>query len=313
MKRRLGATFLESPRDRRLRKDLREMEQLREDSTIMDFEALGDPPDKYRILFQGPGLVEEGGQLVPSAPHELEISLGAQYPRALPNIRWLTPIRHPNIMAGNQPCLGSYTFTPRQKLTDLVELLWDLQRMAIFGPEIRGWDPRLKGVELPLDPRVLRDRVEAPACPVETPEGVEDVFIIEGHKPRMGIMAPENIFGVCLAIHQRQDNQLRIIALIRNELTRMQLILKIDIDAKGELDFINPLICDGGAGTFEEARSRFEATLIQDTYQMLCVTDLFLEDLSPFLLQHVEDPPAPALDEILDMVEECLLDVKKSP
>ena len=44
-RRRMGATFLETPRERRLHKDLREMEQLRDDSTIMDFEVLGDPPN----------------------------------------------------------------------------------------------------------------------------------------------------------------------------------------------------------------------------------------------------------------------------
>ncbi len=50
----------ESPRLRRLRADLRAMEQLRSDSTILDFDIPGPmhggPPETYLIRFHGEGL-----------------------------------------------------------------------------------------------------------------------------------------------------------------------------------------------------------------------------------------------------------------
>jgi hypothetical protein len=207
-RRKMGAApFFESPRDRRLRKDFREMEQLRAESTILDFVAGGDPPDRYVVTLSGPGLMVDGsGRIVPTDRHQVEVVLGADYPRSLPQMRWLTPIAHPNI-PGGRPCLGTFVMTPYRRLTDVVELLWDMQRMALFGPEAYNgpWPEIRKQQGFPLDPRVLRDRTAPPqACPLPAPEGEEDILIIEGSRrsrmrreAALGLMPAPESYSVC--------------------------------------------------------------------------------------------------------------------
>ena len=46
----------ESPRIRRLRNDRKALEQLRAESSILDFDAVGEPAEKYIIRFYGQGL-----------------------------------------------------------------------------------------------------------------------------------------------------------------------------------------------------------------------------------------------------------------
>ena len=43
-----------------------------------------------------------------SSKHHVEIKLGSSYPRTMPEIRWLTPIYHPNISEIGMVCLGGY-------------------------------------------------------------------------------------------------------------------------------------------------------------------------------------------------------------
>ena len=70
-----------SPRIRRLEADYKAMLDLKKDSTILDFETSGDPPDRYHIIFKGNGLVEKDGKVTIGRHHEADIRLGAEYPR----------------------------------------------------------------------------------------------------------------------------------------------------------------------------------------------------------------------------------------
>ena len=51
----------QSPRIRRLRTDLKALETLKADSTILEFEARGKPPGEYLVRFLGKGFARDSG------------------------------------------------------------------------------------------------------------------------------------------------------------------------------------------------------------------------------------------------------------
>lgn len=151
----LGANPFMNPRNRRLEKDFREMKALAEVSPVLEFEAQGDPPEKYLLRFHGLGLTEKG----PLDLHEVLVQFGADYPRSMPHIHWQTPILHPNI-SGGTPCFGNFTMNPQVRLVDLVEILWDMTRMAVYNAHTNeSWARLRKQYDFPLDPRTIRGEV----------------------------------------------------------------------------------------------------------------------------------------------------------
>ncbi|MDG3006774.1 ubiquitin-conjugating enzyme E2 [Paludisphaera mucosa] len=159
----------DSPRLRRLRNDLTALERLRAESTVFDFRAQGDPPHLYRITFRGKGLRRDGGKVKFAAAHEVEIKLGSSYPRSIPEIRWLSPIHHPNISEIGMVCLGGYGthWVPSVQLDELCTMLWDMARYHNFdvrSPYNRDaalWAGNQTAIPFPTDPRPIRDVREA--------------------------------------------------------------------------------------------------------------------------------------------------------
>src|SRR5690349_15170076 len=96
----------ESPRLRRLRSDLAALERLRDASSVFRFKSFGQPAQRYLLEFRGKSLMRERGKVVVRERHEIEIKLGASYPRNMPEIRWLSPVYHPNISEIGMVCLG---------------------------------------------------------------------------------------------------------------------------------------------------------------------------------------------------------------
>jgi len=181
MRYRIGAVF-KTPHTILLSKELEDLKKLKKDSTILDFEAFGDPPEKYLITFDGATLVPKGGKdkfpssdfniedIAIGGPQQVEISLSVDYPRHLPQIRWLTPIVHPNIWGHGTVCLGNFgsQWTPYFKLADLLEILWDMARLAVLNPRSAGtggrnaeglWNRVYDEFKFPMDRRPLRDKV----------------------------------------------------------------------------------------------------------------------------------------------------------
>jgi ubiquitin-protein ligase len=150
---------------RRLRTDAAALERLAAESTILKYKASGKPPQKYIIEFQGKGLARESGKVVIRSIHRAEIKLGASYPRSMPELRWLTPIYHPNISEIGMVCLGGYGthWVPSLKLDALCVMLWDMARY--YNYDIRSpynrdaalWAAHQTSIGFPLDPRPLRD------------------------------------------------------------------------------------------------------------------------------------------------------------
>src|SRR5262245_51493340 len=100
MTHRMGA-FFKTPRTICLANAYKEMLELQKDSSILEFTTEGDPPDKYHIVFHGKSLVPKGeGKIGFGNRQAVDVRLGVEFPRVRPEIRWQTPILHPNISGG---------------------------------------------------------------------------------------------------------------------------------------------------------------------------------------------------------------------
>ncbi len=156
----------ESPQMRRLRSDATAMTQLLEESSVIRYRTAGKPPQRYLIEFRGRSLTREKGKVTFRDHHEVEIKLGASYPRTMPEIRWLTPIYHPNISEIGLVCLGGYGthWVPSLHLDELCQMLWDMARY--FNYDIRSpynrdaalWAANQTTFAFPTDDRPLRDK-----------------------------------------------------------------------------------------------------------------------------------------------------------
>jgi ubiquitin-protein ligase len=155
----------QSPRMRRLRNDRAALERLRSESSVFRFSAQGDPPGQYHIVFQGKGLWRDRGKVKTLETHRLEIKLGASYPRTMPEIRWVTPIYHPNISEIGMVCLGGYGthWVPSVQLDELCIMLWDMARYhnydirSPYNRDAALWVANQTAILFPTDPRPLRD------------------------------------------------------------------------------------------------------------------------------------------------------------
>jgi ubiquitin-protein ligase len=195
----------ESPRIRRLRSDLKAMEALRAESTILEFEARGNPPAEYLVRFLGKGIARGPDQLriVIQEVHEVNVRLGASYPRVTPELHWKTPIFHPNVSGSGNVCLGGYGthWVPSLNLDELCEMLWDMVRYANYdvtspyNREAADWARRQHQYQLPVDPRPIRDKlagVQPPAKPGTLRVVAEEVLFLDGEEPVTAeLVAPE--------------------------------------------------------------------------------------------------------------------------
>ena len=183
----------ESPRLRRLRSDLAALERLQAESSVFDFRSNGRPPQHYVVTFQGTSLSRDRGKVGVRDHHEVEIKLGASYPRTMPEIRWITPIYHPNISEIGMVCLGAYGthWVPSLALDELCVMLWDMARYqnydirSPYNREAAQWAANQATFRFPMDHRPLRDaraalgRVEAPS-PEKAPEEPHPKFPAQG-------------------------------------------------------------------------------------------------------------------------------------
>jgi ubiquitin-protein ligase len=168
----------ESPRIRRLRNDFTALDRLRSESSVFQFKASGSPATQYQITFLGKGLCRDRGKIKIVHLHRIEIKLGASYPRTIPEIRWLTPIYHPNISEIGMVCLGGYGthWVPSVQLDELCTMLWDMARYhnydirSPYNRDAALWVANQTSILFPTDSRPLRDlraaqgRMESPSA-----------------------------------------------------------------------------------------------------------------------------------------------------
>lgn len=160
-----------SPRQRRLDADFRSVQKLDAESSIFSFLASGDPANRYRLEFDGPGISRDSnGKIRVVDHHEVIVELGASYPRMVPNLLWQTPIFHPNISNNGVVCLGGYGthWVPSLTLDEMSTMLWDMIRYKNFdiqspyNREAALWARDQKAFTFPLDDRNIRDLVNNP-------------------------------------------------------------------------------------------------------------------------------------------------------
>lgn len=162
----LGAKF-KTPMTMRFEREYKDLEALVADSTILEMKAQGDPPDHYVFTFNGKSLVparDEDGVKIGDR-QQVEIRLGTAYPRRMPEVHWQTSIVHPNI-SSSSVCLGNFSanWSPNIRLADLVEVLWDMSRLAILNPahsydrRAGAWEEMDRKYGFPVDKRPLRNR-----------------------------------------------------------------------------------------------------------------------------------------------------------
>ncbi|WP_254054046.1 ubiquitin-conjugating enzyme E2 [Singulisphaera sp. GP187] len=141
------------------------MERLGSESSVLRFRAEGKPAQRYVVEFRGRSLARERGKVSIRDRHEVEIKLGSSYPRTMPEIRWLTPIYHPNISEIGMVCLGGYGthWVPSLNLDELCGMLWDMARFhnydirSPYNREAALWVANQSSFLFPLDARALRD------------------------------------------------------------------------------------------------------------------------------------------------------------
>ncbi|MFO0888874.1 MAG: ubiquitin-conjugating enzyme E2 [Isosphaeraceae bacterium] len=148
-----------------MRNDLAALERLASESSVFEFKASGNPPAQYSITFNGKGLCRDRGKVRIAHVHHVEVKLGASYPRTMPEIRWLTPIYHPNISEIGMVCLGGYGthWVPSVQLDELCQMLWDMARYhnydirSPYNRDAALWVANQTSILFPTDGRPIRD------------------------------------------------------------------------------------------------------------------------------------------------------------
>jgi ubiquitin-protein ligase len=168
-------------RDTRLRNDHRRMLDLTSGNDLIAIEEVqGDPAETYVIRFncRGVSAMEASGPVF-SDIHRVWISLPVEYPTRPPQMRFLTPVFHPNINEeGTYVCVD--TWYPSKFLDDLCIMLGRMIQYKNYNPssplrlDAAQWaveHPEL----LPVDRRPLH-----PATPetADTPESEIDIRIV---------------------------------------------------------------------------------------------------------------------------------------
>ena len=128
-------------------------------------QSQGDPPNQYFVSFQGRSLWRDRGKVKTLDTHRVEIKLGSSYPRTMPEIRWITPIYHPNISEIGMVCLGGYGthWVPSVQLDELCIMLWDMARYhnydirSPYNRDAALWVANQTAILFPTDARPLRD------------------------------------------------------------------------------------------------------------------------------------------------------------
>jgi ubiquitin-protein ligase len=142
----------QSPRMRRLRADQKRMEELAQQSDLIEFKAIsaknGLPPERYIVTYKCKGIVgvDRSGKPKLGSRHQVEIYLHNQYPQRWPGMKWLTPVWHPNINHINgSVCVDAAWWTASRSLDRLVLMIGEMVQYKNFHDDPTKppfpWDP----------------------------------------------------------------------------------------------------------------------------------------------------------------------------
>lgn len=149
-------------RETRLRNDYERVRDLAHRSEFISILATdGDPPEKYLIRYTCRGIekVAPSGSPVLCDVHEVSLYLHAEYPLKQPQLKWQTPIFHPNIHVTGAVCIGAWW--PAKTLDELLLTLGEMIQYKNFDPKdpmnsrAASWSLRHKHL-FPIDKRELK-------------------------------------------------------------------------------------------------------------------------------------------------------------
>lgn len=121
----------------------------------------GDPVEKYLIRFtcQGVEKINSAGKPQLRDSHDVSIYLHAEYPLKQPQLKWHTPIFHPNIHVTGAVCIGAWWAA--KTLDELLLTLGEMVQYKNFDPKdpmnskAAAWALRHKHI-FPIDRRSLK-------------------------------------------------------------------------------------------------------------------------------------------------------------
>ena len=123
-------------RETRLRNDYQRIRDLVDRSDFIHVVATeGEPAEKYLIRFTCRGVekVSPGGKPVYRDTHDVSVYLHSEYPLKQPQLKWLTPMFHPNIHVTCAVCIGAWW--PAKTLDELLLTLGEMVQYKNFDPQ----------------------------------------------------------------------------------------------------------------------------------------------------------------------------------
>jgi ubiquitin-protein ligase len=164
-------------REDRLNADNGSLSALDQSSTIFSMEVTGQPPDRYTITFTGKGLGRDPSnqsEVTTVELHQIDLRMPYAYPLSPPDIRWITPIMHPNVSFSGFVNLADVgiVWTRETPIELVIERLWDVARGEYLNLDkatnfsAKNWFEKQVEFALPVDRRGLRDRAPGAASNV---------------------------------------------------------------------------------------------------------------------------------------------------
>lgn len=153
----------------RIENDFAALAALASSSTVFSFVKVDGDQDRFIWRFRGKGLTKGiSADAIPElqSEHELEVRLPMMYPDTGPDVRWLSPIFHPNVSYSGFVLLADVDldWNSGMGLDVVCERMWDVIRLEranlerATNPAAKRWWEEQKQFALPLDARPLRDR-----------------------------------------------------------------------------------------------------------------------------------------------------------
>lgn len=151
-------------RETRLRNDYERVRDLVNRSEFFHILTTdGDPPERYLIRFTCKGVekILPNGDPVYRDVHEVSLYLHAEYPLKQPQLKWQTPIFHPNIHVTGAVCIGAWW--PAKTLDELLLTLAEMVQYKNYDPKdpmnskAAAWSLRHKSL-FPVDRRPLKGK-----------------------------------------------------------------------------------------------------------------------------------------------------------
>lgn len=149
-------------RETRLRNDFQGVSKLVDSSDLIHIVSTeGTPVERYLIRFTCRGVekIRPNGTPILTERHEVSIYLHAEYPLKQPQLKWMTPIFHPNIHVSGAVCIGAWW--PAKTLDQLLLSLGEMIQFKNLDPKdpmnskAAAWAMRNRRL-FPIDNRNLK-------------------------------------------------------------------------------------------------------------------------------------------------------------